>query len=132
LQGRIVGVVHDGTIAHINLFAAMAAAAGVEPTTGDSPQPTPLQSLAGEFRVADGEVQLDGARIITSRAALELSGSVGFDGRLDLRLSGEPLRVAGRRPTQVANQALSYSYRLEGTLRQPQLVLAEPLPSAAP
>lgn len=132
LQGRVVGVVHDGTIAHFNLLAAMTAAAGVEPANGDSTQPTPLQSLAGEFRVADGQVQLDGARIITSRAALELSGSVAFDGRLDLRLSGEPLRVAGRRPTPVANQALSYSYRLQGTLRQPQLVLAEPLPSAAP
>ncbi len=132
LQGRVVGVVHDGTIAHINLLAAIAAAAGVEPAGEDSPQPTPLQSLAGEFRVAGEEVRLDGARIITSRAALELSGSVGFDGRLDLRLSGEPLRVAGRQPTPLANQALSYSYRLEGTLRQPQLVLAEPLPSAAP
>jgi len=132
LQGRVVGVVHDGTIAHINLFAAMAAAAGVEAADGDNAAPTPLQSLAGEFRVADGQVQLDGARIITSRAALELSGRVGFDGQLDLRLSGEPLRVAGRRPTPVANQALSFSYRLEGTLRQPQLVLAEPLPSASP
>jgi uncharacterized protein involved in outer membrane biogenesis len=132
LQGRVVAVVHDGTIAPINLFAAMAAAAGVEPPASEGSEPTSLQSLAGEFRVADERVRLDGARIITRRAALELSGSVGFDGQLALRLSGEPLRVAGRRPTPVASQAFSYSYRLEGTLPQPHLVLAEPLPSASP
>jgi hypothetical protein len=135
LQGRVVGVVQNGAIAHINLFRAMAAAAGVDSGDPEEPQPTPLQSLAGEFRLGDEQVQFDGARIITGRAALELSGRVGFDGQLDLRLSGEPLRVAGRRPTVATNQALSYSYRLQGTLGEPQLLLGEPLqpaPSATP
>jgi autotransporter translocation and assembly factor TamB len=97
---------------------------------GEKPQPTPLQSLAGEFRITDRQVQFDGARIITSRAALELSGSVGFDGTLNVRVSGEPLRVAGRRPTPVANRALSFSYQLTGTLEQPRLTLREPAPSS--
>jgi hypothetical protein len=132
LQGRIVGVLHDGTINHINLVSAMevTSSGGDAADEGEKPQPTPLQSLAGEFRITDRQVQFDGARIITSRAALELSGSVGFDGTLNVRVSGEPLRVAGRRPTPVANRALSFSYQLTGTLEQPRLTLREPAPSS--
>lgn len=134
LQGRVVGVVQDGTINHIDLFTAMAVAVdnGQAAAEQENVVPTPLQSLAGEFRVADRQVQLDGARMIINRAALELSGSVDFDGRLNLRLRGEPLRVAGRRPTPVANRVLSYSYALTGTLDRPQLSLEEAEPADAP
>jgi hypothetical protein len=130
LQGRVVGVVQDGTINHLDLFSTMSAAAdGEQAAAMESAKPTPLQSLAGEFRIADRQVQLDGARMITSRTALELSGSVDFDGRLDLLLQGEPLRVAGRRPTPIANRILSYSYAFSGTLERPRLALEEPLPA---
>jgi hypothetical protein len=134
LQGRVVGVVQDGAINHIELFTAMTAAVDDDQvaTHPENVQPTPLQSLAGEFRVADRQVQLDGARMIINRAALELSGSVNFDGQLNLRLRGEPLRVAGRRPTPVANRVLSYSYALTGTLERPQLTLEEPVPENPP
>jgi len=134
LQGRVVGVVQDGTINHVNLISAMTAALDRnEPVSGkEAVEPTPLQSLAGEFRLGDRQVQLDGARMITSRTALELSGSVDFDGRLDLRLRGEPLRVTGRTPTPVASRALSYSYTLTGTMARPRLAVAEPVPSDQP
>lgn len=130
LQGRVVGVLHDGTINHINLVSAMTATVAPAPASaGDKPEPTPLQSLAGEFRVGDQTVQFDGARVITSRAALELSGSAGFDGELDIRVSGEPLRVAGRKPTPVANRALAVSYQITGTLAEPRLTVSDAAPS---
>ena len=134
LQGRIVGVVQDGAISHIDLFTAMTAAVdnGQSATAPETIEPTRLQSLAGEFRIGDRQGQLDGARMIINRAALELSGSVDFDGRLNLRLRGEPLRVAGRRPTPVTNRVLSYSYALTGTLQRPLLTREEPLPADGP
>lgn len=132
LQGRIAGVLQDGTINHINLLDALAAAAGENPAGESSTLPTSLQSLAGEFLLADERVQFDGVRMITSRASFELSGSVDFTGRLDLRLRGEPLRVAGRPAAPLATEALRYSYRLTGTLREPQVTLGERLPEAAP
>ncbi len=131
LQGRVVGVLQDGSIVHMNLFHSLAEAAGARVDPEEKAQPTSLQSLAGEFRLAGEQVHLDGARLITSRTALELSGTVGFNGRLDLRVEGEPLRVAGRQPSSVAREALSYSYRLTGTLQKPQLTLVEPVPGAA-
>lgn len=128
LRGRVVGVVQDGTIAHLNLLGAMSAAAGLGEGQEEVGTPTQLQSLAGEFRVAEEQVEFDEARLIANGAALELSGRVGFDGRLDLRLSGEPLRVAGRRPSPAIRRLLSASYRSSGTLRRPEVQLAEPLP----
>lgn len=134
LRGRVVGVIHDGTIAPVNLFAAMSAAARGEPGITPSGARTEFQSLAGEFRVADEQVELDDVRLIVDSAALLLAGRVDFSGRLDLRLTGEPLQVAGRRPTPAVTRLLSYSYRLTGTLRQPEAQLAEPVavPAGAP
>lgn len=131
LRGRVVGVVLDGTIAPINLFAAMSAAGRGEPATAAAGARTEFQSLAGEFRLADEQVELDSVRLIVDSAALALSGRVDFAGRLDLKLSGEPLQVAGRRPTSGITRLLSYSYRLTGTLRQPEAQLAEPVAASA-
>jgi len=126
LHGRVVGVVQNGTLGPVNLVDAMAAAAGVRSSETAAASSTALQSLAGEFLVGDEQVQLDGARLTTSRAALELAGTVGFDGRLDLRLRGEPLGVAGAAASPRTLRALSFSYRLTGTLREPRVEVAGP------
>lgn len=130
LQGHVVGVVHDGTVVHLNLLAAMAAAAEEEPDGARTQEATALQSLAGEFRVADQQVELDEVRLIVDGAALELSGRVRFDGGLNLRLRGEPLRVAGRSTPPAATRVLAPSYRLRGSLRRPQVQRVEPAPPA--
>lgn len=129
LRGRVVGVVHNGAILNFNLVDAMAAAAGGKEAEEEKSVSTPLQSLAGEFQVADERVRLDGVRMITGRAALELSGTVDFDGQLNLRMVGEPLRVSGRQASPVAARVLVNSYRLTGSLRQPRVELGEPLPA---
>lgn len=121
LEGRVVGVVSNGTIAHINLLEALANAAAGTPVAEEPTSPTQLQSLAGEFRVGNGRVEFDAARMITARASLELSGWADFEGRLELRLNGVPLRVADRRPTAELNQVLSHTFQLSGTLHQPQV-----------
>ncbi|MGH9862016.1 MAG: AsmA family protein [Candidatus Acidiferrales bacterium] len=126
LHGRVVGVVQNGAIVPVNLVEAMAAASDVGADEGATAGPTALQSLAGEFLVGDEQVQLDGARLTTSRAALELAGTVGFDGRLDLRLRGDPLRVAGPAASPKTLRALSFSYRLTGTLREPRVEATGP------
>lgn len=131
LRGRVVGGVNDGTIAHVNFRQAMAAASGValaEPTPETS---TKVQGFSGEFRVANEQAQVEGARLTTQGAALEISGRIGFDGRLDLTLNGEPLRVVGRRSSPALTRLLSHSYRLTGTLRQPDVRLADTLPGVA-
>lgn len=132
LQGRVVGVLHDGTIRHINLLAAMEAAAGEGTRAAGVAAGTDLQSLAGDFRVADQQVELDAVNLIIDGAALEVSGRVGFDGSLELRLSGEPLPLAGRAAPAPGGRLLTPSYRLTGTLRQPKVERVGPPPSAPP
>ncbi|MFQ5777741.1 MAG: AsmA-like C-terminal region-containing protein [Terriglobia bacterium] len=130
LQGLVVGAVVDGSLAHLNLRRAMAEAAGLDGKEDGDDEPTQLQSLAGDFRLGDGEVEFEGARLILPGAALELSGRADFEGRLDLRLRGEPLRVAGRRPTARSNRILSFSYHVGGSLRRPLVRAVETLPAA--
>lgn len=125
LQGRVVGVVHSSGVRHLNLLAAMAAAAEQEAGAVPDKAGTELQSLAGAFRVADEQVELDGVRMIVDGAALELSGRVKFDSSLELRLSGEPLLVAGRPAAPSLVRLLRSSYRVTGTLRRPQVELGE-------
>lgn len=131
LRGHVVGGVQDGAMANLDLLAAMSAASNLERSPRRPRKLTEWQSLTGTFRVAEGQVEVDGAQLIVDAAALELSGGVGFDGRVDLHVSGEPLRVAGRRPSSVTARLLSSNYRLRGTLRQPEVTLAEPGPAAA-
>lgn len=130
LQGLVVGAVVDGSLAHLNLRGAMAEAAGLAADDNGQEEATQLQSLAGDFRLGDGRVKFEGARLILPGAALELSGRADFDGRLDLRLRGEPLRVAGRRPTPRSNRILSFSYHVGGSLRRPLVRAVETLPAA--
>ena len=89
-----------------------------------------MQSLAGEFRVAEEKVELNAAQMIVEGAVLELSGSVDFDGRLDLSLSGAPLRLAGREPAPVAAKVFPGTYRVTGSISRPEFQLSEsPRPS---
>ncbi|MBI2956719.1 MAG: AsmA family protein [Acidobacteria bacterium] len=132
LQGRVVGSVNHGSMTHVNLLAAMSAAAGLGAGKTATGTVTPLESLAGDFRVADEQVELNRARLITDGAALGLTGRVSFAGRLDLGLTGEPIRVAGREPDATTRRVLGASYRLTGTLSSPEVRLAERLPPAAP
>lgn len=125
LQGRVVGGINHGTITQVDLLAAMAAAAGAEGAPS-SDGTTAMQSLIGEFQVAEGRVELGAVQLIVDGAALELSGSVGFDGRLDLRVRGQPLRVAGREATPLTARLLTGVYRFGGTLTQPQVEVVEP------
>ncbi len=108
----------------------LAAAAGVELDGADAQATTTaLQSLAGEFLVANQQVELDRARLIVDGAALEVSGRVSYEGGLNLRLSGEPLQVAGRPVAPRFPELFGPSYRLRGTLERPQVQLAEPPPA---
>lgn len=129
LEGRIVGVLRDGEMRSVNLLAAMAAANGPEQSGDAVGGVTRLQSLGGDFRIAGRQVELDQVRAIVTGAALELTGRVGFDGRMDLQLRGQPLLVEGRRPSPAAKRLLALTYRLTGTLRRPQVQLAPPPPT---
>jgi len=128
----VVGVLHDGAITHFNLAAALASASAGEDLAGGAPAFTELQSLAGDFRLAGEQVELDAVRLIMDGAAMELSGRVRFDGSLDLRLSGEPMQVAGRPVSAGTARLLTSAYRLSGTLHRPQVEVDEPAPAEAP
>ncbi len=125
LNGRIVGGINHGTLTRFNVLAALAQAGGQSPGPSASGDVTPMQSLAGEFRVGEEKVELTSAQMIVEGAALELSGSVGFDGRLDLSLSGAPLRLAGREPAPVAAKIFPGTYRVTGSLARPEFQLSE-------
>jgi hypothetical protein len=124
LRGQVIGVVRDGSINHVNLLASMSEAAGVSANPRPTSEITRLQSLAGEFRVGAEQIEFDRARMIVDGAVVELSGRVGFDGRLDVGLAGGPLLGTGREPTAVS-RVLSRSYRAVGVLRRPRVELNE-------
>ena len=126
LQGRVVGVLHDGALTHINLLAALASAAAGEDLAAGAPAFTEVQSLAGDFRLAGDQVELDAVRLIMDGASMELSGRVRFDGSLDLRLHGQPLLVAGRPVSPATARLLASTYRLKGNLRRPEVEVEEP------
>ncbi|MCI0404193.1 MAG: AsmA-like C-terminal region-containing protein, partial [Acidobacteria bacterium] len=130
LQGHVVGGINHGAITHTDLLAAMAAAAGEAGGSSSSRGATTMQSLAGEFRVAEEQLELEGVQLIVDGAALRLSGSVAFDGRLDLEVRGEPLQVAGREATAASSRLLMGTYRLRGTLGEPAVEVVEPPPAA--
>jgi len=131
LQGRVVGGVNHGVITHVDLLAAMAAAGGVAQSRPGSDGTTAMESLVGEFELGEGGVKLDAAHLIVDGAALELTGRVGFDGRMELAVRGEPLRVAGRETAPLTTRLLTGAYRLTGTLAEPQVEVVEP-PVAPP
>ena len=126
LQGRVVGVLHDGAMTHINLLVVLASAAAGEDLAAGAPAFTEVQSLAGDFRLAGEQVELDAVRLIMDGASMELSGRVRFDGSLDLRLSGEPLLVAGRPVSPATARLLASTYRVKGNLRRPEVEVEEP------
>jgi hypothetical protein len=128
LQGRAIGGINHGAITHLDLLAAMAAAAGEQAAAPASDGTTPMQSLVGEFRVAEEQVELEGVQLIVDGAALRLSGSVGFDGRLDVQVRGEPLQLAGREAASVTTRLLRGAYRLTGTLAEPEVQAVESPP----
>ena len=125
LQGRVVGGINHGTITHVNVLTALAQAAGQDPGPNAPGGVTPMQSLAGEFRVGEEKIELTAAQMIVEGAALELSGRVGFDGRLDLSLSGAPLRLAGREPAPVAARVFPGNYRVTGSISRPEFQVSE-------
>jgi hypothetical protein len=131
LQGRVVGGVNHGVITHMDLLGAMATAIGRAQSWPGSDGTTAMESLVGEFEVGAGEVKLDAAHLIVDGAALELTGRVGFDGRMELAVRGQPLRVAGRETAPLTTRLLTGTYRLTGTLAQPQVEVVEP-PAAPP
>ncbi|MBI4462577.1 MAG: hypothetical protein HY653_06710, partial [Acidobacteria bacterium] len=47
------------------------------------------------------------------------AGEVGFDGRLNLRVRGEPLLVADVEPSPAHRQLFTSAFEILGTLRQP-------------
>lgn len=119
LQGIVAGVVTDGTLRNINLLGAMRAAAGMPPEETDAQPRTALQSLGGEFHLANRRVRCQRAQMVVDGAALELSGEVDFEGRLNLRLRGEPLLVAGVEPTPAHRQLFTSGFEIRGHLREP-------------
>jgi hypothetical protein len=129
LQGRVIGGVNHGAITHFDLLSAMAAAAGDAGAAPASDGTTAMQSLIGEFRIAEEQVELEGVQLIVDGAALRLSGGVGFDGRLDLQVGGEPLQIAGREATPVTTRLLRTRYRLTGTLAEPEVQAVESPPA---
>jgi len=130
LQGRVVGGINHGVITHVDLLAAIAAAAGAD-AMPSSDGTTAMQSLVGEFRLVEERVELEAVQLIVDDAALELSGRVGFDGRMELSVRGEPLRVAGREAPPLTTRLLAGSYRFAGTLAEPRVEVVEPPPAPA-
>ena len=59
--------------------------------------------------------------MIVGGAALDLAGSAQFDGALDFRLTGRPLRVGRSRPSAAQVQLFRNAFRLTGTARAPQV-----------
>ena len=126
LSGGAVGGLQSGKLAGMDLMGALASAAAPgEGLAGEAaPSPgTQFQSLAGNLRVADQQVEIDTARLIVGRAALQLTGRIGFDGSLDLDVRGEPLMVGGRGPSAEIAELLARAYRLTGTLQEPRIEL---------
>ncbi|HXE74067.1 MAG TPA: AsmA family protein [Candidatus Xenobia bacterium] len=130
LRGRVVGGINHGTLTRVDVLGELARAAGHD--AGQNPQAniTTMQSLAGEFQVGEEKVEMKDAQLIVDGAALQLTGTVGFDGRLDLNLRGAPLRLAGREPAPVAVKVFPGSYRVSGSLARPEFQLSETPPAA--
>ncbi|HSC77686.1 MAG TPA: AsmA-like C-terminal region-containing protein, partial [Candidatus Acidoferrales bacterium] len=126
LQGRVVSGVNHGTLTRVNVLAELAQAAGHDPGASAADSVTPMQSLAGEFRVGEEKIETNGAQMIVEGASLELSGTVGFDGRLELSLRGSPLRLAGREPAPVASKVFPGTYRVTGSIGRPEFQLSAP------
>ncbi|MFQ5927160.1 MAG: AsmA family protein, partial [Terriglobia bacterium] len=124
LEGTMAVVGTDAILTHINLLGAMRAAARMSPEESDAEPRTILQSLAGEFRLANGWVRCEAARLVVDTAGLELSGEVGFDGRLNLRVEGEPLLVADIEPPPAHSELFTSVFEIQGHLREPIVRLA--------
>lgn len=132
LRGTVAAVITDGRFTHIDLLQAMTAAAGLSDVERAGEGLTELQSLAGEFEVGEQRVRFEEARMIVGGAVLELAGEVGFDGRINLRLRGELLRVADTRYTPAWRRLFDSTYQLRGTLKEPLVRLAETSSTAQP
>jgi len=132
LRGTVAAVITDGQLTHIDLLRAMNAAAESPGGERASKGSTMLQSLAGEFVIGEQRVRFAGARMIVDAAAVELSGEAGFDGRIDLRLRGELLRVADAKHPLPSPGLFDLTYQLRGTLKEPLIRVAETSGTAQP
>ena len=139
LNGEVVGSVRDGSITGLNILSALA---GVAATQADAPANTgtgvtQFQGLSGNLRLGNQMVETDELRLIVGGAALDLIGTAQFDGSLDFRLTGRPLRVGRRRPSAAQLELFRNAFHLAGTARAPRLELVvdpdpDPDPDAAP
>ena len=123
LHGAVVGGVRDGHWTGLNILPALTGvvAAASDRAGGDGAGTTEFQSLSGNLRLGNRTVETDELRMIVGGAALDLSGSAQFDGALDFRLTGRPLRVGRRRPSAAQVQLFRNAFRLTGTARSPQV-----------
>ena len=132
LQGTVAGVITDGRLTHIDLLAAMSAAAGLTRAGRTGEGATELQSLAGEFEIGERRVRFEGTRMIVDGAALELAGEVDFDAKINLRLRGELLRVAEAKRMSTLRRLFDSTYQLRGTLKEPSVRVLETSSTAQP
>ncbi len=128
LTGMVAGVVTETTLTRINLLAALRAAARLPPEESDDVPETLIHSLAGEFRLANQRARCEDARMVVDTFGLELSGEVDFEGRLNLRLRGQPLLVAGLQPTPAQRALFASLYEIRGRWREPGVRLAPASP----
>jgi len=128
LSGVVAGVVTETALTRINLLGALRAAARLSPEESDNLPETLIHSLAGEFRLANQRARCEDARMVVDTFGLELSGEVDFEGRLNLRLRGQPLLVAGLQPTPAQRALFASLYEIRGRWREPVVRLAPASP----
>ena len=131
LNGAAVGSVRDGTITGLNILSALAGvvAAQTDAPANASTGVTQFQGLSGNLRLGNQTVETDELRLIVGGTALDLAGTARFDGSLDFRLTGRPLRVGRRRPSAAQQELFRNAFHLTGTARAPRLELfADPAP----
>lgn len=129
---------NDGRVTHFDLRRAMEAATkpGSSREAGRALGFTAFRSATARFLIADRRFDFQPLTLAVEGEELELTGTVGFDGKLALRIypktdiaaRAEELREVGRRPaTSVSRPATTLPlsptriYQLMGTLWEPRL-----------
>jgi hypothetical protein len=142
---NLTGSVHlnwdDGRITHFDLLRAMDVAAKPESRrmADEHLGFTAFRTATAHFLVADRRLEFRSLNLAVEGTELELTGTVGFDGKLSLWISpkspiaarGEVLRAQGRRTTERDSSAVPalplspmQTFQLTGTLAEPRLTIS--------
>lgn len=122
---------NDGRITHFDLRRAMEAAASPELSGegGRTPGFTAFRSGTAHFLIANRRLEFQPLALAVEGEELEVSGTVGFDGKLALRVypktdiaaRAEEPGGPDRRPTATLPLNPTRTYQLTGTLWEPKI-----------